>query len=149
MQKYAYTDRCRRGFVLRYFGDPAATNRCEQCDNCLSLKHEAKSSGSSSGRVQKKSSGSRTGGKKSKPGSPELADLTTDERSLLDSLRALRTSISKREAVPAYVVFADRTLREMARARPLTAGALADVYGVGPAKMEKYGEEFLAAIRGE
>ncbi|HEV8409700.1 MAG TPA: ATP-dependent DNA helicase RecQ [Gemmatimonadaceae bacterium] len=149
MQKYAYTDRCRRGFVLRYFGDPAATNRCEQCDNCLSLKHEAKSSGSSSGRLQKKSSGSRTGGKKFKPDSPELADLTTDERSLLDSLRALRTSISKRDAVPAYVVFADRTLREMARARPLTAGALADVYGVGPAKMEKYGEEFLAAIRGE
>ncbi len=149
MQKYAYTDRCRRGFVLRYFGDPAATNRCEQCDNCLALKHEAKTSGASSARLQKKGAGSRNGGKKSKGESPELADLTDDERALLDSLRALRTSISKREAVPAYVVFADRTLREMARSRPVTAGALADVYGVGPAKMEKYGDEFLAAIRGE
>jgi len=59
----------------------------------------------------------------------------------------LRTSIARRESVPAYVVFADRTLREMARARPTTAGALADVFGVGPAKMEKYGEEFLTAIR--
>jgi ATP-dependent DNA helicase RecQ len=48
---------------------------------------------------------------------------------------------------PAYVVFADRTLREMARSRPVTSGALADVYGVGAAKMEEYGQEFLAAIR--
>jgi ATP-dependent DNA helicase RecQ len=44
-------------------------------------------------------------------------------------------------------VFADRTLREMARARPRTAGAMGDIYGVGPAKMEKYGEEFLNALR--
>jgi ATP-dependent DNA helicase RecQ len=148
MQKYAYTDRCRRGFVLRYFGDPAATNRCEQCDNCLALKHEATSSSTPSQRLAKKPARTR-GEKKGKGSSPELDDLTDDERSLLDSLRVLRTKISKRESVPAYVVFADRTLREMARSRPVTAGALADVYGVGPAKMEKYGEEFLAAIRGD
>ncbi len=146
-QKYAYTDRCRRGFVLRYFGDPAATNRCEQCDNCLALKHEAVVS---SGRVRdlgKKAPRERTKGRAGQSDAPELAELTEGERALLDSLRTLRTSIAKRESVPAYVVFADRTLREMARARPVTAGALADVYGVGPAKMERYGEEFLDAIR--
>ena len=82
-----------------------------------------------------------------KAASPELADLTDGERALLDALRTLRTSIAKRESVPAYVVFADRTLREMARARPVTPGDLGDVYGVGPAKMERYGEEFLRAIR--
>jgi ATP-dependent DNA helicase RecQ len=146
MQKYSYTDRCRRGFVLRYFGDPAATNRCEQCDNCLALKHEATSSSAPSQRLAKKPSRVR-GEKKGKGASPELDDLTEGERSLLDSLRALRTKIAKRESMPAYVVFADRTLRGMARSRPVTAGALADVYGVGPAKMEKYGEEFLAVIR--
>jgi ATP-dependent DNA helicase RecQ len=148
MQKYAYTDRCRRGFVLRYFGDPAATNRCEQCDNCLALKHEATSSSAPSQRLAKKSPRGRAE-KKGKGASPELDDLTDDERSLLDSLRALRTKIAKRDSMPAYVVFADRTLREMARSRPTSAGALADVYGVGPAKMEKYGEDFLAAIRGD
>ncbi len=149
MQKYAYTDRCRRGFVLRYFGDPAATNRCEQCDNCLSLKHEAVASNGAPQDLRKKSARTRGGERTSKAPSPELADLTDLERSLLDQLRTLRTSIARRESVPAYVVFADRTLREMARARPVTAGALADVYGVGPAKMEKYGEEFLVAIRGD
>ncbi len=147
MQKYAYTDRCRRGFVLRYFGDPAATNRCEQCDNCLALKHEAVASSGVPKDVRKKGQRARGSEKHTKTPSPELAALTADERSLLDGLRALRTTIARRESVPAYVVFADRTLREMARTRPVTPGALADVYGVGPAKMEKYGEEFLAAIR--
>ena len=147
MQKYAYTDRCRRGFVLRYFGDPAATNRCEQCDNCLALKHEAVASVESVKGLRKGASRGRGTGKKGKAASPELADLTDDQRRLLDALRALRTSIARRESVPAYVVFADRTLREMARSRPVTPGALADVFGVGPAKMEKYGEEFLSAIR--
>jgi ATP-dependent DNA helicase RecQ len=150
MQKYAYTDRCRRGFVLRYFGDPAATNRCEQCDNCLALKHEATSSSAPATAVRKKAPRARGGDKKARKESPpELEELTDDQRSLLDALRVLRTSIARRESVPAYVVFADRTLREMARSRPVTAGALADVYGVGPAKMEKYGEEFLTAIRGD
>ena len=147
MQKYAYTDRCRRGFVLRYFGDPAATSHCEQCDNCLALKHEAVASIS---RRDLRKPVTRVGGKarSSKAAAPELADFTDAERTLLDTLRALRTSIARRESVPAYVVFADRTLREMARARPVTPGGLADVYGVGPAKMERYGEEFLDAIRG-
>jgi ATP-dependent DNA helicase RecQ len=150
MQKYAYTDRCRRGFVLRYFGDPAATNRCEQCDNCLGLKHEAVSSGTAAASLRKKGAKAgraRSGGAKAMAGTPALEELTDDERSLLDSLRALRKSIAHRDSVPAYVVFADRTLREMARARPRTAGAMADIYGVGPAKMEKYGEDFLSALR--
>ncbi len=153
MQKYAYTDRCRRGFVLRYFGDPAATNRCEQCDNCLALKHEAVRSSSSVRGVPKKGRRGRTGagsaGRASgtKTNAVTLDDLSREQLELLQSLRAVRTTISKRDKVPAYVVFADRTLREMARAKPQTAGALGDVYGVGPSKMEKYGEEFLAVLR--
>ncbi|MFI5245431.1 MAG: RecQ family ATP-dependent DNA helicase, partial [Gemmatimonadales bacterium] len=108
MQKYAYTDRCRRGFVLRYFGDPAATSRCEQCDNCLALQHQAVSTIASPKDLRKRTARGR-GGTKPKSVSPELADLTDDQRALLDALRALRTSIARRESVPAYVVFADRT----------------------------------------
>ncbi|HXD21872.1 MAG TPA: ATP-dependent DNA helicase RecQ [Gemmatimonadaceae bacterium] len=146
VQKYAYTNRCRRGFVLRYFGDPAATSRCEQCDNCLALTHEAVTA-SAPRDLRKGQSRQRSKGRETKARPPNLAELSDDQRALLDALRVLRTAIARRESVPAYVVFADRTLREMARARPVTAGALADVYGVGPAKMERYGEEFLDAIR--
>ena len=49
--------------------------------------------------------------------------------------------------MPAYVVFPDRTLAEMAVRRPGSLAALADVYGVGPARREKYGERFLGIIR--
>lgn len=149
MQKYAYTDRCRRGFVLRYFGDPAATNRCEQCDNCLALKHEAVTSAPARAARGTKAARTRNGAAGGKGRVPEATELTGDQQVLLDALRTLRTSIAREESVPAYVVFADRTLREMARAHPVTPGALADVYGVGPAKMEKYGERFLDAIRGD
>jgi ATP-dependent DNA helicase RecQ len=40
IQKYAYAKTCRRGFVLRYFGDPAARSKCEGCDNCLGIALE-------------------------------------------------------------------------------------------------------------
>lgn len=41
MQRYAYTDGCRRGFVLRYFGDPSARPRCTACDNCVGARRSA------------------------------------------------------------------------------------------------------------
>jgi ATP-dependent DNA helicase RecQ len=147
VQKYAYTDRCRRGFVLRYFGDAAATNRCEQCDNCLTLKHEAVTAAGQPRDLRKKASRGRGDGRRGQAAGADAGEMTDAQRTLLDALRALRTTIARRDSVPAYVVFADRTLRDMARARPMTPGALADVYGVGPTKMERYGEEFLHAIR--
>ncbi len=66
---------------------------------------------------------------------------------LFEQLRALRREIADREGVPAYVIFHDATLREMAAARPQTPDELLDVSGVGEKKLEKYGEEFLAALR--
>ena len=65
---------------------------------------------------------------------------------LLERLRALRTGIAREEKVPAYVVFADRTLLEMAVRRPRSPYALGEIRGVGPMKIEKYGERFLALL---
>jgi ATP-dependent DNA helicase RecQ len=66
---------------------------------------------------------------------------------LLDRLRTLRRAIAKEEQVPAYVVFPDRTLAEMAVRRPRTSAALSGIRGVGPTKLERYGERFLAVVR--
>ncbi|HLH49762.1 MAG TPA: HRDC domain-containing protein, partial [Roseiarcus sp.] len=65
----------------------------------------------------------------------------------LAALKALRMDLARRQNVPAYVVFADRTLIDMAARRPKTLQELAAVHGVGEAKLKKYGETFLAAIR--
>ncbi len=70
-----------------------------------------------------------------------------EDEALFEELRALRRRIAEREGVPAYVIFHDATLREMAVLRPATSGELLGVSGVGERKLEKYGEEFLALLR--
>ncbi|MGQ3298374.1 DNA helicase RecQ [Reyranella sp.] len=65
---------------------------------------------------------------------------------LLDSLRALRTRLARAQNVPAYVVFSDRTLVELATHRPATQAAMREIHGIGDAKLERYGAEFLAVI---
>jgi ATP-dependent DNA helicase RecQ len=66
---------------------------------------------------------------------------------LLAALKGLRGAIASAQRQPAYVVFPDRTLIEMARARPLTIDDLASVHGVGEVKLKTYGPAFLAVIR--
>jgi ATP-dependent DNA helicase RecQ len=144
VQAYAYATGCRRGFVLRYFGDPAAGKDCGGCDNCLGT-HDAS-------RRERNTSSSRVTPKKrpprgvSRPEPVELVPSAADAQ-VLERLRALRSSIAREDKVPAYVVFADRTLIEMAVRRPRSPYALGEIRGVGPAKIEKYGERFLALLR--
>ncbi len=77
----------------------------------------------------------------------ELAGLPVDE-ALFEELRALRKQLADEQNVPAYVVFSDATLAEMAARRPATQAELLDVNGVGQAKLERYGQAFLEAIAG-
>jgi ATP-dependent DNA helicase RecQ len=72
--------------------------------------------------------------------------LTQGEIALVGALRKKRSEIARREGVPAYIVFSDRTLAEMALRRPSTLAAMSGVRGVGAMKLEKYGSEFLEII---
>ncbi|MCI8526135.1 MAG: DNA helicase RecQ [Oscillospiraceae bacterium] len=66
---------------------------------------------------------------------------------LLELLRALRTRLAQEAGVPAYIVFSNATLQQMAARQPRTAAELLAVPGVGAVKAERYGHEFLTAIR--
>ena len=68
-----------------------------------------------------------------------------DER-LLTALRAWRRRVATARSVPAYVVLQDKTLIELASVRPDSSDALADVSGIGPAKLEAYGPDLLALL---
>jgi len=68
------------------------------------------------------------------------------DASLFETLRATRLDIARAKGVPAYVICHDRTLIEMAAYKPTSLEALADIYGMGPARIESYGEPFLDAV---
>ncbi|UCF16102.1 MAG: DNA helicase RecQ [Phycisphaerales bacterium] len=69
------------------------------------------------------------------------------DKGLFEALRKLRRSIARRKGVPAYIVFGDTTLRDMARLRPSDHVRLLEVKGIGEKKSRQYGEDVLATIR--
>nr|WP_255720451.1 DNA helicase RecQ [Acuticoccus kalidii] len=78
------------------------------------------------------------------------ADLPTDyDPKLLESLKALRRQLADERDVPAYVIFSDRTLIEMAAAKPQSEAAMRAIHGVGERKLKDFGPAFLDAIREE
>ena len=77
---------------------------------------------------------------------PEDGPLSGSEAALLDALKALRLRLARERGVPAYIVFSDRTLTDMARRRPRTEEEFAEVNGVGEAKLAAFAAPFLAAI---
>ncbi|HXM57109.1 MAG TPA: HRDC domain-containing protein, partial [Candidatus Dormibacteraeota bacterium] len=84
-------------------------------------------------------------GSAARNGSTPAAPAAADPR-LLERLRSWRLEVSKAQGVPAYVVFHDRTLAEIASRSPRDLAELGQVSGVGPAKLERYGEQVLAVL---
>ncbi|UXU75875.1 MULTISPECIES: DNA helicase RecQ [unclassified Paracoccus (in: a-proteobacteria)] len=72
-----------------------------------------------------------------------------EDAPLLSALKAKRRALAEAAAVPAYVIFPDRTLIEMAQTRPRTLDEMAAIDGVGARKLERYGSAFLEVIAGE
>ena len=67
---------------------------------------------------------------------------------LFNRLRALRKTLAEERGVPAYVVFSDKTLQDMAARRPRSPAEMLEVHGVGLKKLAEYGDAFLAELRG-
>jgi ATP-dependent DNA helicase RecQ len=80
------------------------------------------------------------------PPKPEL-ELDARASALFEELRTHRANLAKDQGVPAYVVASDRTLREIAAARPNCLDDLFSIYGFGPQKIARYGEGIVALIR--
>jgi ATP-dependent DNA helicase RecQ len=76
-----------------------------------------------------------------------LADGGSGDAALFEALRKRRSELAKEQRVAAYVVFADKTLIDMARLKPRTTAEMSAVHGVGEAKLKQYGAIFLDAIR--
>jgi len=85
---------------------------------------------------------------KNQAGTPTGVHSTThEEEALFESLRSLRKNLADAQRVPAYIVFSDKVLWELAARRPATAQEMLAVPGVGPAKLERYGHAFLEVLK--
>ena len=87
--------------------------------------------------------GSRKG--ESRPAQP-VQELSAEDQSLLDALRELRLRLARDWNVPAFVIFTDMSLREMAQQRPASTFAMSAIHGVGHQKIASFGAEFLEVI---
>ena len=82
------------------------------------------------------------------PGIIARAQVSDEDAALLAALKAKRRELAEKAGAPAYVIFADRTLIEMAEKRPQTLDAMMGITGVGARKLESFGALFLAVITG-
>ena len=71
------------------------------------------------------------------------------DEALFQALKAVRSKLAQTEQVPAYIIFSNATLQDMARKKPQTMAQLLQVSGVGEVKAARYGEIFLNAINRE
>ncbi len=133
---------CRHKGILSHFGEDI--DACgTSCDWCTGIKAEDLAA---EGMMAASVVAPRRRSPKSYDRVAEPGPLSDEEEALFQHLRELRKSIADRQRVPAYVVFSDKTLRAMAESRPSTPHELLAVSGVGPLKLERYGEAFMEAV---
>jgi ATP-dependent DNA helicase RecQ len=77
------------------------------------------------------------------------ADLPAEAEPVFEKLRTWRRDVAKEQGVPAYVVFPDATLLQIAAAPPSTLAGLASVNGVGETKLARYGQQILDLLAAE
>jgi ATP-dependent DNA helicase RecQ len=123
MTEYAYTKRCRRGFLLRYFGEEAAHGQqCGGCDVC---------EGSRTTIPKGAAKADTTLGKAAMP--TQYSVLAAEE------LKRFRRELSQDLGVPPFIIFNDATLYGLAAALPTTRPEFLRVKGTGDARWERFG----------
>jgi ATP-dependent DNA helicase RecQ len=134
MFRFAEASRCRHQLLAEYFGE--SLQKCgESCDVCrgkITLPPKLRKS--------------RRGSEAPRTASAAVLGATIDGE-LLTLLKSLRLHLARENGVPAYLIFNDATLLEMAARKPRSEGELLQVPGVGPAKLAKYGTAFLKLFR--
>ncbi len=152
MYRLADGDGCRHERVVGHFGEVVAPC-ADACDRCTG---EDVVESAPAVRVSRASSrggrGQRGRGQVGRRAEREGRDAALDaelDLELFEALRAWRGEMARARSVPAYVVFADATLAELALRRPVTKDELLEVKGIGPRKLEEYGESLVKLLRRE
>jgi len=143
---------CRHQRLVRYFDEEIAA--CgTSCDVCRGTDVEALVAGAPTRSAASTRSGANSGdfakgaGLRAGVRFGDFADASTGDPALFERLRVVRKRLADAEGVPAYIVFSDAVLRQMAAVMPKSVGEMLAISGVGPVKLERYGEAFLEELR--
>ena len=143
MTFYSTTQHCLRGFLLQYFGE-AAPKKCGNCSCCLAAEQEAQLQVEYARRRAAQSADRLEKPRRAKPAA--AGSLNEADEKLLNALYAVRKRLAGKQNLPAFMVFNDATLREMAEKKPMSIDELLNISGVGEKKAARYGNAFLRVI---
>jgi ATP-dependent DNA helicase RecQ len=136
--EYAEGGECRHAEILTYYQDSKRISRCGHCDVCAA---------DSASKIRRPVSLVKAALQKLKPrkkSSPDVLLLTPEQSRVFEILRLWRREKATELDVPAFVIFSDRTLRHLAQVQPRRQEDLRQVYGLGDAKIERFGAELLS-----
>ncbi len=135
---YSESFECRHAEILTYYKDVQRITSCGHCDVC-DIKSSRKITTPVKNPVilKKKAGISKT-----------IYDeqLTSTETLIFDQLKQWRKAKASELDVPAFVIFGDKTLREIAKRRPRNLDDLKSIYGIGESKLEKFGEALVQLL---
>ncbi|MBX2988363.1 MAG: ATP-dependent DNA helicase RecQ [Bdellovibrionaceae bacterium] len=140
---YAEGSECRHAEILTYYRDSQRIDRCGHCDTCDPVSPR---------RIQKPAVATPSGAsaKKRRDGrSPAVAAaavLDADQEARFQNLRRWRKEKAQELDIPAFVVFNDQTLRQLALKNPRSIDELRSIHGIGESKLEKFGWDLLAQL---
>ncbi len=143
--------RCRHQAVVAHFDEIIAP--CGgSCDVCTGQPIDVRiaelvESQVGTGRTRRALGTSASGSTARAARGHDVASLDADGKELFEELRVLRRALADEAGVPPYIVFGDKVLLEMVARRPRNERELLQVSGVGEAKLERYGAQFLRVLR--
>lgn len=137
---YSEGSECRHGEILTYYKDSQRIQSCGHCDSCDS-RSERRIQRPAAAPVVTKAPKAKL--RKSKSRSKDVV-LTSEQMLRYEALRKWRKHRAKELDVPAFVVFGDQTLRQIAIENPQSLDDLESIHGIGSAKLERFGPELIS-----
>ena len=143
MTFYSTTQKCLRRFMLNYFGE-AAPEKCGNCSCCLFAEQNAQEVEQRAAAAKQRAAANsrRLSARRAAVG----GDLSEADEKLLGKLFEARKRLAAKQRVPAFNIFSDAVLREMAQKKPRDMDELIRINGVGEHPAMMYGKDFLRVI---
>ncbi|MBL7545402.1 MAG: ATP-dependent DNA helicase RecQ [Bdellovibrionaceae bacterium] len=147
---YSESSECRHAEILTYYQDAQRISNCGHCDNCVprSPRRITLTSASSVTNIfkdqQPKTKLEKAGSKKKSSALPVFMEPHQEAR--FQALKAWRRQKSIELDIPAFIIFSDRTLKELATQNPAHFDDLKNIHGIGTEKLERYGADIMLVL---